>query len=554
MFDSVSILDKLDTEKRLMVLDAMLVSYHCPGEYIFRAGDVGQAMFFIAKGKVDVFLHGKQVATLDKGAYFGEIALLTSCPRNADVMAHSGCTEAVELLSLTRSTLSELISGDKKLQQDLFSMAKEREQTLASKTDAEKEKLKKMVERIDIFRPLAPEPKKMLTQWLSLESYEPGDKICTQGDPGDDVKFIVQGVVTVMIEDQLLATLCQGDFFGEISLITRAPRTADCIADSTVDVLSLSSKDYMQLQLRHFALKNVTHSSLRKTLASMPQKGEDNNGIREVLKVIAATSDSRHKDVVQHKKMQCFPMLDRMSIFDRLDTAGRLKVLDSMIVEYFQPGTTIFQAGEATVFHEEEVESDSNIDSDKADTMVVLAPKKEAKMYFIVKGKVDVVLQGQRVATLEAGSHFGEVSMLTNSVRNADLVAHIHTLEELVALEHERESAVANGEIEEIDASQDNGLKRDGGLENGLTAVELLCLTRSTLIELISSDVSMQEDIFHNAKQKERVVLAGEKQELEPLLNRVELFKGLPAGAKHLLHQWLHVEKYKAGEGMHIHI
>ena len=82
-------------------------------------------------------------------------------------------------------------------------------------------------------------------------------------------------------------------------------------------VLSLSTKDYMQLQLRHFALKNVTHKSLRKTISSLPQKGEDNNGIREVLKVIAATSDSRQQDVLQHKKMQCFPMLDRLSIFDK---------------------------------------------------------------------------------------------------------------------------------------------------------------------------------------------------------------------------------------------
>jgi hypothetical protein len=48
--------------------------------------------------------------------------------------------------------------------------AKEREQLLASKTEEEKQALKRMVERINIFRPLAPEPKRMLSQWLQVQT------------------------------------------------------------------------------------------------------------------------------------------------------------------------------------------------------------------------------------------------------------------------------------------------------------------------------------------------------------------------------------------------
>ena len=186
-----------------------------------------------------------------------------------------------------------------------------------------------------------------------------------------------------------------------------------------------------------------------------------------------------------------------------------MKVLDSMVVEYFQPGTTVFETGNPTVFPDEaeagmgmpmlsvQQQVAAGGGDDEGDTMVVLPPQKEAKMYFIVKGQIDIVIRGQRVATLSAGAHFGMSDMLVSAPRACDAVAHIHTLEELVRLEQVRKSAVANGEI-------DADLKRDGNLLSGgeLTAVELLHLTRSSLVELITNDESMQGDIFSTAHEK----------------------------------------------------
>jgi len=65
-----------------------------PGETIIRQGDRGLSMFFIARGVVSVLISidgqpPKRVASLYAGDFVGEMAILTSSPRNATVKAVS---------------------------------------------------------------------------------------------------------------------------------------------------------------------------------------------------------------------------------------------------------------------------------------------------------------------------------------------------------------------------------------------------------------------------------------------------------------------------------
>lgn len=67
------------------------------GQIIFHQGDAGDAMFFIAKGSVDIMIavddkqlaRDKRVQSLSSGTFFGEIALLQKGPRTATVIASS---------------------------------------------------------------------------------------------------------------------------------------------------------------------------------------------------------------------------------------------------------------------------------------------------------------------------------------------------------------------------------------------------------------------------------------------------------------------------------
>ncbi|MGZ8833803.1 MAG: glucose-6-phosphate dehydrogenase, partial [Thermoanaerobaculia bacterium] len=70
------------------------------GQTLIKAGDMGDEMYLILRGQVDVMDRaGKVVRTLKDGDCFGEIALLMSTPRTATVVAKTQC----DLFQLKRS-------------------------------------------------------------------------------------------------------------------------------------------------------------------------------------------------------------------------------------------------------------------------------------------------------------------------------------------------------------------------------------------------------------------------------------------------------------------
>lgn len=76
-----------------------------PGERILRRGEPGDAMYFIATGAVEVRVPPEPVR-LGTGEFFGELALLTRRPRNADVVAIGFCR-----LLILRRELFEQVMG-----------------------------------------------------------------------------------------------------------------------------------------------------------------------------------------------------------------------------------------------------------------------------------------------------------------------------------------------------------------------------------------------------------------------------------------------------------
>lgn len=72
-----------------MIAERLEQTYHSPNEYIVRKGDVGEEMFIIGHGDVEVSAGEKVLSELKSGQFFGEIALLEDTVRSADVKTTS---------------------------------------------------------------------------------------------------------------------------------------------------------------------------------------------------------------------------------------------------------------------------------------------------------------------------------------------------------------------------------------------------------------------------------------------------------------------------------
>ncbi len=78
------------------------------GENIVRQDESGDCMYVLVVGKAGVIHHEKnqnfELATLNSGDFFGELALVDEGPRSADVQAVEDCT----LLKIPQSVISAL--------------------------------------------------------------------------------------------------------------------------------------------------------------------------------------------------------------------------------------------------------------------------------------------------------------------------------------------------------------------------------------------------------------------------------------------------------------
>jgi ATP-binding cassette subfamily B protein len=93
------------------------------GETVFEAGDAGDRFYVVVRGGVAVLTpEGKQLATLEDGDFFGEMALLNDAPRSATILART----PLLTISLSRAQFNELVEESAEVLASLQATARER--------------------------------------------------------------------------------------------------------------------------------------------------------------------------------------------------------------------------------------------------------------------------------------------------------------------------------------------------------------------------------------------------------------------------------------------
>jgi CRP-like cAMP-binding protein len=117
-----------------------------------------------------------------------------------------------------------------------------------------------------LFKDLSDEELLAIVRGLRLHTYEPGDILVTEGEPGQSLFTLTTGHVKVFVSNPdrrnfEVATLVEGDFFGEISSLSGRPRSATVVAASACELLELDRPTLDSIARTHARVRDVLETS-----------------------------------------------------------------------------------------------------------------------------------------------------------------------------------------------------------------------------------------------------------------------------------------------------
>jgi CRP/FNR family cyclic AMP-dependent transcriptional regulator len=111
-----------------------------------------------------------------------------------------------------------------------------------------------LLAKVPLFEGLSKKELRSLAKELKEESFNAGQDIVTGGKPGGRFYLIVDGRAKVIQGNRTKSTLGPGDYFGEMSIIDKGPRSATVRADTYVRALSIASWNFLSVLEENFSI------------------------------------------------------------------------------------------------------------------------------------------------------------------------------------------------------------------------------------------------------------------------------------------------------------
>jgi CRP-like cAMP-binding protein len=137
---------------------------------------------------------------------------------------------------------------------------------------ADPAELRKFMRDVPLFAGLLPSELDRIALVMNPIEVAAGDVVCTEGEPGHELFVIADGETAVERGGHAVAKLRTGDYFGELALLDRGPRSA------TVRALS-DTRLYVLPETSFVALLNEVPALAQKLLASLATRLRQAEGL-----------------------------------------------------------------------------------------------------------------------------------------------------------------------------------------------------------------------------------------------------------------------------------
>jgi CRP-like cAMP-binding protein len=101
--------------------------------------------------------------------------------------------------------------------------------------------------KIWLFAPLSTRDLRKVRQSLDEITAEAGETLVEEGTTGHEFFLIVSGTALVKRKGRKIATLGPGQYFGELALLDRQPRSATVVAETDLVLLVLEQRHFLGL-------------------------------------------------------------------------------------------------------------------------------------------------------------------------------------------------------------------------------------------------------------------------------------------------------------------
>ena len=132
---------------------------------------------------------------------------------------------------------------------------------------------KSNVPKSPLFEVLSEQERTALIKEMELEQHDEGSVIISEGEPGTSMYVISSGEVKVFTRgtgkggNVYLAKLDEGDFFGEVSVLTGKPRTATITAAKPTELLRLDKEKLDTALAKYPGIRKVLDDFYKKRAA-----------------------------------------------------------------------------------------------------------------------------------------------------------------------------------------------------------------------------------------------------------------------------------------------